>query len=313
MKATKLNRRAFKIKYLFKLKLCLLVIGFVGMASASAERVLNQHHASFSPKGKQMIFHSQVPNGRGGMLTQLFIKSLPDGVIHQFAANRFLIMQEPRWSPDGQWIAFIGGEGYGLGQSGLYIVRPDGSHLKQLFISPDGLTKAPSWHPDSTKIAFDLRAPQQARSQLYVIDLQGKYQPLTTIQQGMVLQPEWSPNGESLVAVLQLETHSNLMVLSVDHPNNFEVITDTSDTETMPIWGADGKRIIFSRLLSSEGQHDLFMLDYETKVEKRLTSTKDIHEFFPLPYGSENQLFYDQVIFDQSGKSSTVKRLTLAD
>src|SRR4030095_10471536 len=52
--------------------------------------------------------------------------------------------QVPRWSPDGQWIAFIENSGP------LWVVRPDGSGLRS--ISGYSLWPGVTWSPDATRI-----------------------------------------------------------------------------------------------------------------------------------------------------------------
>jgi WD40 repeat protein len=67
----------------------------------------------------------------------------------------------PAWSPDGRWIAFqrreptTGLDAPPLGSSQLWLVRPDGSGLRQL----TRLTEAdaygpPAWSPDGRRLAF---------------------------------------------------------------------------------------------------------------------------------------------------------------
>lgn len=57
---------------------------------------------------------------------------------------------DPAWSPDGQWIAFAGRDGYA---SEIYVVRTDGSGLIRL--TSDGLLpRSPAWSPDGQHLAF---------------------------------------------------------------------------------------------------------------------------------------------------------------
>lgn len=56
----------------------------------------------------------------------------------------------PIWSPDGQWIAFVSSRGHSGYVFGIWIVRPDGSDLRQLV--PRGLGAA--WSPDSKDVYY---------------------------------------------------------------------------------------------------------------------------------------------------------------
>ncbi len=56
----------------------------------------------------------------------------------------------PIWSPDGRWIAFVSSRGQSGYVFGIWIVRPDGSDLRQLV--PRGLGVA--WSPDSKDLYY---------------------------------------------------------------------------------------------------------------------------------------------------------------
>jgi Tol biopolymer transport system component len=56
----------------------------------------------------------------------------------------------PIWSPDGRWIAFVSSRGNAEFIFGVWLVRPDGSELRQL--APRGL--GVTWSPDSKEIYY---------------------------------------------------------------------------------------------------------------------------------------------------------------
>src|SRR5207244_4431885 len=53
----------------------------------------------------------------------------------------------PRWSPDGQWIAFAPDRGYG---GGIFIVRPDGTAERRLTQTGGW----PVWWPDAKRVGY---------------------------------------------------------------------------------------------------------------------------------------------------------------
>ena len=65
----------------------------------------------------------------------------------------------PIWSPDGRWIAFVSSRGNGGFAFGIWVMRPDGSELRQLV--PRGLGAA--WSPDSTELYYVESAAREIR------------------------------------------------------------------------------------------------------------------------------------------------------
>ena len=58
---------------------------------------------------------------------------------------------QPKFSPDGQWIAFVSDR---EGSENIWIIRPDGTGLKQVSKDPNNDFTSPSWSPDGKYILF---------------------------------------------------------------------------------------------------------------------------------------------------------------
>ena len=74
---------------------------------------------------------------------------------------------EPRFSPDGKWIAFVSKRGEDKDNQ-LYVIAIDGGEARRVTRIPTGVS-APKWFPDSKRIAFitsvwpDLRTVKSKR------------------------------------------------------------------------------------------------------------------------------------------------------
>jgi len=106
----------------------------------------------------------------------------------------------PRWSHDGQHVAFNASTG-GWYDNALYSVNADGSGLRKL-----GRHVRPDWSPDDKQLVFDYY-PRGGTSEVYVQDLLGQGRTKITAGSG----PRWSPDG-SLLAVSE---RSNVFVLDL--------------------------------------------------------------------------------------------------
>src|SRR5688500_10995501 len=65
---------------------------------------------------------------------------------------------EPRWSPDGNWIAFVAKRAGSDGakddeETQVYVIAPDGGEARRLTDLPTGAFGI-KWFPDSRRIAF---------------------------------------------------------------------------------------------------------------------------------------------------------------
>ena len=77
-----------------------------------------------------------------------------------------------RWSPDGQWITFVGRD------MQAHVMRPDGSDARRV-TDVDGWAMYPVWSPEGARLAFSLLPLERnvekriASAELYTIRLDG--------------------------------------------------------------------------------------------------------------------------------------------
>jgi WD40-like Beta Propeller Repeat len=120
---------------------------------------------------------------------------LPDG---------FVVVWTPAWSPDGRWIAFAHPIEH-FGGMDLYVISPDGTHLRRLTHRRNLINSSPTWSADGERIAFAFGGrdrggpgpggPDQIRA-VVVIDRDGSHRhTILRVRADMHLAggPAWQP------------------------------------------------------------------------------------------------------------------------
>jgi dipeptidyl aminopeptidase/acylaminoacyl peptidase len=256
--------------------------------------------AAISPDGKRVAYVIERNEDAGRPVSQISILDL--------ASKRSVAIGEgrsgdPRWSPDGAWLAFQGKIG---GKSGLAIVRADGSGARFL-VSTDG-TNGPipmqgadvAWSPDGKQLAFVSATPgpetaeatgdpvvirrylykpdfsegntrfnDNRRLHIFVCELaSGAIRQLTD---GVYSEHsiDWSPDGAELLFVSNREPNDDqffnydVFALRVAD-KTIRRITATESAEYQPRWSPDGKSI--AMLATKRGLTDLETTMEDTHV-----------------------------------------------
>ena len=119
---------------------------------------------------------------------------------------------DPAWSPDGQTIAFVRLNA-SLGEP-IYVVKADGSGLRNLTPKPVGAYAAPAWSPDGRKIAFV--SDRDGNSEVYVMNANGSGQRNLTRNPAFDADPAWSPDGRKIAFVSNRDGSYGVYVMNAD-------------------------------------------------------------------------------------------------
>ena len=99
---------------------------------------------------------------------------------------------DPGWSPDGKWLTYESDGGDYPAKQGIYVSRPDGSHLRRVTTLPEGyeFDAAPQFSPDGKRIVFTrfhLDDQGNETSALHVVNVDGTHE--TRLDATADLQP----------------------------------------------------------------------------------------------------------------------------
>ena len=205
----------------------------------------NDQRADISPDGNQIAFAS---NRSGGIAShfEIFVMNSDGGDVRQLSFTSTASTNTwPRWSPNGEWIAF---QSTVSGTSQIYKIRPDETELTQLTFT--GVNQFPAWSPDGTRLAV------RRDVDIYVIDLTGGSDPVRLTTVGPLNQmPSWSPDGTRIAFMSTREpgNYPSVFIMNADGSGQTN-LTPKLDTGTgtwtsrAPAWSPNGDYIYFTAL-----------------------------------------------------------------
>ncbi len=173
---------------------------------------------AWSPDGRKLAFLSQsgcgdfcfslyVVNSNGSGLRNLTSKLAGGGGPGAGPAS------DPAWSPDGRKLAFVRLNA-GLDRSPIYVVKADGSGLRNLTPKPVGAYTDPAWSPDGRKLAFV--SERDGNSEVYVMNANGSGQRSLTRDPAFDADPAWSPDGRKIAFVSNRDGSYGVYVMNAD-------------------------------------------------------------------------------------------------
>ncbi len=191
----------------------------------------------------------------------------------------------PRWSPDGQWISFVGTarEGQKADTRGTYIIAPDGSSENALDLDNEVLVHR-VW-TDSDRILCE-KVTEASQYEVWEIDVHSggrsrvfsaSTQEADAIIGGGDMRPRWSAQNREIL--IRVRTSSRPFV-----PRAWNIYKADLNTGTLrpltkrgedhsPCWSNDGSTIAFVR-----GGSAIWMMDADGSNQRELISIDDLIE-----------------------------------
>ncbi len=228
--------------------------------------------AAVSPDGKTVAFVRRTPRtameGPGGARSVIWMVPTRGGDARRYTAPDRSSF-EPRWSPDGRWLAFRSSRAGDAGAQ-IYRISPRGGEPERLTDVAGGVRHF-AWSPDGKSIAFSA-APKKTKEEQAALD-EGRDWRLTDVRgtsrrvylfepgsedaPRMIGDPEhhverfeWAPDSKRLVVqaneradVDGVMMYSRLFVATVD--GGWAALTKTEGKLGGLAWSPDGKQIAF--------------------------------------------------------------------
>ncbi len=169
----------------------------------------------------------------------------------------------------------------------IYVMDPDGSHVRQLTETPAGTqSRDAAWSPDRQRIAF--MSDRAGDPEVYVMAHNGSDVRRLTRRTGFDGLPAWSPDGKWIAFMRDTDPPEtgpvwppraqSIHVMDSDG-SNVQRLTDT--TGGYISWSPDGERIAFDA--NFDGVSEIYVMEPDGFHVQRLTHTpgEDTHSLAP--------------------------------
>lgn len=253
------------------------------LQSSDFYRLRSVGDVQLSPDGSRIAYTVQNSERPGRPYSQVWILEVASGSTRRLTGEQET-SSNPRWSPDGQWLAYFGRADAG---SGLLVVRADGGNAR--FLAPIQGTNHPlpstgerlAWSPDSRRIAFVSATPgpeteaasgdpmvitrysykpaasegstrfnDNRRLHIFIVDIET--QQVSQLTDGKYYEHsiDWSPDGREILFVSNREPdpdrffNNDLFAINVAD-RTLRQLTHTVNAEYRPRWSPDGKSIAY--------------------------------------------------------------------
>jgi Tol biopolymer transport system component len=211
-----------------------------------------------------------------GNAWDIYVLDVKEGQLTQLTEG--LLGQWPRWSPDGQRLAFLSlplEEGLLSDKGELVVISADGAERET--VAATGKTEIYSpvleWSPDGRKIAWESAARSDGvPAGINTVDVDsGQIVELAPGHPGAM--PAWSPDG-SLIAFVSYDkdpADSDIYIMEADG-SNVRRLAETDGDDIGPRWSPDGRRIIWWLRKEQGARPDLLIAEVEDGKAKHLGS-----------------------------------------
>jgi dipeptidyl aminopeptidase/acylaminoacyl peptidase len=218
-----------------------------GMTAADLFSLVSVSDAQISPDGARVAFVcTRMDEGEDAYLSNIWVVDSDGSQPQQFTRGKKRDTN-PRWSPDGRWLAFTS-EREGDKQAQLYVMPVDGGEPHRLTELKTAVSE-PVWSPDSTRIAFTTRVEQNPEPE-------DEKERSKSLPAKVITTLRYKANGEGFVH----DKRRHIFVVPLQPASDEEAkprqITDGDFNDSAPSWSPDGKWLVFASARHENRDYD---------------------------------------------------------
>ncbi|WP_117002194.1 MULTISPECIES: Tol-Pal system beta propeller repeat protein TolB [Cysteiniphilum] len=184
-------------------------------------------------------------------------------------ANYEGINSSPAFSPSGTTLAMALSQGYSE-NTNIYLMNLNNDKLYNK-LTLNGINTAPTFSPTGSEIAFV--SNRGGNPQIYTTAIDSKYPSSERLTYGakQAFDPQYTPNGQSIVFMYQKDSSSGTQIAKVDLRDKKITVLTHGSMDSSPSVSPDGNMIIYAQGQPSGGAN-LAMVSIDGKVQISLPS-----------------------------------------
>ena len=218
----------------------------------------------WSPDGRSILYAATGYDPLDGYYSHIYLLDVASNELQQLTAHDG-IKSNARWSPDGNQIAFTNHER--SPQDDVYVMRPDGSQLRNVTNTPSTSERLLNWTPDGRLL---IELDQNGESGYYYINLDGTgHTPQPMFPSGTD-EAAWSPDANLVALTIWSGEIAEIYLMNSDG-SDLRNLTQNEAHDRTPTWSPDSQRLAFCS--DRDGSDDIYTIRVDGSEIMKLTNS----------------------------------------